>query len=391
MLRLLAGIFFLLVSVPVFSQTVRFEIHTLPAIHPAGSAVYIAGSFNGWNPQDEKYRFQTDTAGKYFLQFSLPFGKYEYKITRGGWDKVESFDNGTDIANRALATTAGDTYVSLAIVDWKDNWKTNPKRSTASKNVQVMDTSFFIPQLNRSRRIWVYLPENYHTGPKEYRWPVLYMHDGQNVFDASTSFAGEWGIDEYFDSTGYSHFIIVAIDNGGDKRMNEYSPFDNTLFGKGEGAAYTAFIVKTLKPHIDRKFRTLKDRKNTHIMGSSMGGLISLYAALKYPSVFGGAGIFSPSIWLCKPEIMTMIKARAKKVKANLYFYCGKQEAAMMVSDALGVFDGFINLSRSSCRISIKEEGKHNEEAWRKELPSALSWIKYGSAPKIGSTIERLH
>ncbi len=121
------------------------------------------------------------------------------------------------------------------------------------------------------------------------------MHDGQNVFDDSTSFAGEWGVDETLDSIS-SHgkeIIVVAVDHGGQKRINEYCPYDMEKFGKGEGNQYVDFLVKDLKPFIDKNYRTEKDKQNTFIAGSSMGGLISMYAVLKYPGVFGGAGVFS--------------------------------------------------------------------------------------------------
>jgi predicted alpha/beta superfamily hydrolase len=117
------------------------------------------------------------------------------------------------------------------------------------------------------------------------------MHDGQNVFDEATSAYGEWGVDEALDTLGtrYKEIMVVAIDNSGDKRINEYSPYDMEKYGKGEGDQYVDFLVQTLKPYIDKHYRTKKDEKNTFIAGSSMGGLISFYAILKYPKVFGGA------------------------------------------------------------------------------------------------------
>src|SRR4028118_338545 len=109
------------------------------------------------------------------------------------------------------------------------------KKSTATRNVKIISTNFYIPQLNRYRRIWIYLPESYASSRKKY--PVLYMHDGQNVFEDSTSFSGEWGVDETLDTLASktSECIVVAIDNGGDKRMNEYAPYNMERFGKGEG------------------------------------------------------------------------------------------------------------------------------------------------------------
>lgn len=251
--------------------------------------------------------------------------------------------------------------------------------STAGKYVEIADTAFLMPQLNRSRTIRIYLPEGYKSSKK--RYPVLYMHDGQNVFDNATSFAGEWGVDEFMDTVMQKRCIVVAIDNGGIKRMNEYCPFDFTLNpqnpkeNKGEGKAYTDFLVKTLKPFIDKKYRTLKSKGNTFIAGASMGGLISLYAVLAYPKVFAGAGIFSPSVWICKEELLALIKSRGKQVKSKLFFYCGKQEGKEMVPDMLAAFEALTGVSKSKMKTIIRDDGKHNEAAWRREFPLFYEWL----------------
>ncbi|MEQ1677303.1 MAG: alpha/beta hydrolase-fold protein [Chitinophagaceae bacterium] len=268
-----------------------------------------------------------------------------------------------------------------------------PFNSTASQNVSIIDTAFYIPQLNRKRRVLVYLPENYTTSGN-YRYPVLYMHDGQNVFDAATSFAGEWGVDEFLDTAFIKTCIVVAVDNGSDKRMNEYCPYDFTLNpnnpkgNKGEGKQYVDFLVKTLKPFIDKKYRTLKDSRNTFIAGASMGGLISLYAVLKYPKVFGGAGVFSPSVWICKEELLQLIKTTGRKVKSNIYFYCGKQEGPGMVPDMLKAFEALAKVSKSKIKVVIRDDGKHNEPTWRKEFPCGYVWMLYGAEPV---KIETMH
>src|SRR6187402_1954645 len=162
-------------------QKVRIEINSLPLNNPANSSIFIAGSFNSWNPQHKNFQFQKSEKG-YFLELSLNAGSYEYKITRGGWDKVESSKEGKDIGNRTLKVDA-NTNVQVSIEGWKDLFASTsqPRRSTANKNVRIIDTAFFIPQLKRIRRVWVYLPSSYNSSSKKY--PVLYMHDGQNVFD----------------------------------------------------------------------------------------------------------------------------------------------------------------------------------------------------------------
>ncbi|HNU15500.1 MAG TPA: alpha/beta hydrolase-fold protein, partial [Chitinophagaceae bacterium] len=226
MRKLFAVIIALTLSTVVKAQVARIEIKNIPVSNHASGVIYAAGSFNNWNPKDEKFKFQKDDTGNYFIELKLANGNYEYKITRGGWDKVECKKGGAEIANRVLKVES-DITIQITVEEWADNIPAKPKRSTASKNVKIIDTAFHIPQLNRMRRVLIYLPDNYATSGK--RYPVMYLHDGQNVFDDATSYAGEWGIDEYLDSTKASQCIVVAIDNGGNKRMNEYCTYDFTL------------------------------------------------------------------------------------------------------------------------------------------------------------------
>lgn len=365
----IAGI---VMSISIMAQTVHLEITQLPSYHPAGSDIYMAGSFNGWNPHDEKFKFNKDDKGHYFLNISLLEGSYEYKLTRGGWDKGECRAGGATYGNRTLkvSTDPGNDgkNIILAVEEWVDRYPSKPKVSTASKNVHILDTAFLIPQLNRTRRIWIYLPQDYSSNVSK-RFPVLYMHDGQNVFDDATAFAGEWGVDEYLDSLKEGQCIVVAVDHGGEKRMTELNPYDHEKFGKGEGKKYVVFLVKTLKPFIDKNYRTLPDWQNTGIAGSSMGGLISMYAVLRYPEIFGKAGIFSPSFWITDKKIFTDIKKRGANVNSFIYLYGGKQEGGQMVIDIVKAIETFPPVSKVKIVSGIREEGQHNEARWRLEFP----------------------
>ncbi len=368
-----------LISISLASQQkIRIEINSLPANDPANSSIFIAGSFNSWNPQKKDYQFQKNEKG-YFLEISLNTGSYEYKITRGGWDKVECTKDGKDVGNRILKVVANEN-IEINIEGWKDLFASSsqPKKSTANKNVRIIDTAFFIPQLSRTRRVWIYLPPSYNNSTKKY--PVLYMHDGQNVFDDATSFSGEWGVDEAIDTLGLKtkECIVIGVDNGGDKRLNEYCPYDFSLQGgqkgKGEGDLYLQFLAKTLKPFIDKKYRTLKDSKNTFTAGSSMGGLISMYAVLEYPKIFGGAGVFSPAFWV-GPKIFDDIKAKGKKVNGKIYFYAGDAEGETMVPMTIRAFNEMHRVSKSKMVEVIRAAGKHNEPRWRIEFPLFYEWL----------------
>jgi alpha-glucosidase len=354
-------------------HSVRFVISSRPLKNSNDNNLFIAGSFNGWNPRDKNYQFQKNDEGNYFLGTKLEDGNYEFKITRGGWDKVECKKGGADIQNRSFKLTS-DTTINMTVEEWADNIEKKPGVSTASKNVHIIDTAFLIPQLNRTRRVLIYLPPDYTAAKKHF--PVLYMHDGQNIFDDLTSFAGEWNVDETLDSISNhrKEMIVVAIDHGGSKRINEYCPYDMEKFGEGEGDKYVDFLVKTLKPFVDKNYRTLKTKQNTFIAGSSMGGLISMYAVLKYPRVFGGAGIFSPSFWV-GPKIFDDIKARGGKVNSKIYFYCGGQEGENMQPYTEKAFSEMRKVSNSKMVCIIRPDGKHSEWVWKEEFPLFYLWL----------------
>ncbi|UGS22848.1 alpha/beta hydrolase [Flavobacterium channae] len=229
------------------------------------------------------------------------------------------------------------------------------------------------PQLKTSKKIWMYLPHNYETSEKKY--PVLYMHDAQNLFDAKTSYAGEWRIDETLDSLK-AEIIVVGIEHGNEKRLDELTPFPNKEYGGGNANAYLDFIVNQLKPYIDSNYRTKTNKMNTAIGGSSLGGLVSYYAILKYPEIFGKAMVFSPSFWF--NEEMYSLTENAKKLKTKLYFMCGDSESETMVSD-MDKMTHLVNEKRCTCMHLTKKVvvtgGKHNENLWAKEFGKAYLWL----------------
>ncbi|HEX8561344.1 MAG TPA: alpha/beta hydrolase-fold protein [Flavobacterium sp.] len=244
-------------------------------------------------------------------------------------------------------------------------------QSTATKQVSCFEIAS--PELQTSKRIWVYLPKSYATSKK--RYPVLYMHDAQNLFDSKTSFGGEWNVDEKLDSIS-ADVIIIGIEHGNDKRIDELTPFPNEKYGGGKADAYIDFIVKTLKPAVDVRYRTKTNARNTGIMGSSLGGLVSLYAAVKHSDTFGKAGVFSPSFWFSE-EIYHYISAR-KKLKAKIYFLAGDSESDDMVSDLEKMYS-LIDTKRCDClnlsKKKIVKEGQHNEKLWRENFLNAYLWM----------------
>ena len=375
MRRLFAFIIFIICFSKAHAQyTVRIIVNNIGA--KPNDDIYIAGNFNNWNPADKDSKLKPFAGGRRIIVFnSVDTGHYEFKFTRGSWDKAETTAKGEEIENRIL-DIKGDTSLELSIGGWKDNYPDKPKPNTASANVHVIDTAFYMPQLDRYRRIWIYLPPSYNT-QKNKAYPVLYMHDGQNLFNEQTAFDKEWGVDECLDTLSTQlnkECIVVGIDNGGDKRMSEYNPYDDDKYGKGEGKQYLEFIATTLKSYIDKNYRTQKDAQHTFIAGSSMGGLISMYALVEYPDVFGAAGIFSPSFWLV-PQLYTDVANTKWQKKFRIYFYAGQKESAAMVRD----MQRMVNIIKAKNCCQMQDVtfplGQHNEKYWREEFDDFYRWL----------------
>ncbi|MBP9883512.1 MAG: alpha/beta hydrolase [Chitinophagales bacterium] len=248
-----------------------------------------------------------------------------------------------------------------------------------------MYTSFVIAEAKVTRRIWIYLPKDYPVSGKSY--PVLYMQDGQNLFDVKSSFSGEWEIDEYMDSI-QEPCIVVGIDNGGETRINEYNPNDTESHGAGMGKEYLQRLVDILKPYVDQNFRTKPEPAFTAIAGSSLGGLITFYAALYHPEVFGHAGIFSPSFWIV-PDIgsQVMEKAKGRHRAQRFYFYGGGKEGAEMEAN-INLVSGLVRKNLDAeVTVVIAEKGTHSESSWRKMFPDFYVWLAAGfyETPPVSS------
>ena len=256
----------------IFAQ-VTIQIDTVPEYYtPVRDTIFLSGSFNSWNPSDTAYCMNKLPDGTFQFTLNASTGDtIEYKFTRGNLNTIETQADGSVLPNRTFIFSNG-LNINCNIENWADMVGSH----TATGNLRIVDLDFFMPQLNRSRRIWAYLPKDYYTSSNYY--PVVYMQDGQSLFDELYSGFGEWGVDEsmeaLFDSFSPTA-IIVGVDNGGIERINEYSPWVNLQFGGGQGYEYADFLVNSLKPYIDSTLRTMPERNNTAIMGSSLGGLVS--------------------------------------------------------------------------------------------------------------------
>ncbi|NGZ87882.1 alpha/beta hydrolase [Duganella sp. SAP-35] len=235
---------------------------------------------------------------------------------------------------------------------------------------------FASPQLGNSRKLRIYLPPGYDANPRQ-RYPVLYMHDGQNLFDANTAaFGVAWDIgltmDKLIASGAITPAIVVGIDNTKD-RIDEYTPCCDAKNGGGKIDAYMAFIVDTVKPWADANLRTLKDREHTAIMGSSLGGIASVYIAQKHPEIFSSAGGVSSSFWWNEESFVKNVPA-----KQPVRFYLDAGTEGDGLDDTRKMRDAMLAKGyrlNQDLYYHEAEGGSHNEKSWSARAHLPLTWF----------------
>ncbi|MEY4902672.1 MAG: hypothetical protein RLZZ292_487 [Bacteroidota bacterium] len=342
--------------------------------------VYLTGNFNNWRTDEDQFRLQREGEGNYAFSFpenlDLPH-PLEYKYIRGGWENVELDEFGNHTPNRCVNQPSGS--VTDVVPRWrKDGLEYNPALLPMP---EIITEEFEMPQLGKKRRISILLPHNYHAETQR-RYPVIYLQDGQNLFNDHAPY-GNWQVNKklaVLSEQGKGDVIIVAIDHGGSERIAEYTPsYANTRFGTGLGKKYARFMADTLKPYIDKNYRTLSDREHTGIGGSSMGGLISIYAGLMYPEEFSKLMIFSPSLWVTPKIYFEAINFFQPSGKTKIYLYVGGKEGKSTVENVERFKEVLerrgMDGSPIDFELSIDPEGQHNEERWGREFPKALEWL----------------
>jgi len=341
--------------------------------------VYITGNFNSWNPRDPRFQLKKLDPNSYSIDIDsqlLP-DQIEYKFTKGGWENVELDPYGSITPNRKAEKTDGK--VKSIVEKWRLNW--GPFKKEFFPIAEIISEEFYIPQLDRYRKVWALLPYDYYVSNKSY--PVLYLQDAQNLFNEGSGY-GNWEIDKklsILSEYGRGDVIIIAIEHGSEERIKEYI-FDNDNIANGsEGKKYIRFITDTLKPFVDEHYRTKKDRDNTGIGGSSLGALISIYSGFLYPEVYSKLLIFSPSLWVEPNNNFPMMNFRTP-FKTKIYLYGGGQEGSKMVK-RIRVFEEYLkrwekkNLFDFEFKTSINPEGTHSEFYWSQEFPRAIEWLFY--------------
>jgi predicted alpha/beta superfamily hydrolase len=246
--------------------------------------------------------------------------------------------------------------------------------------------------LGLERRVWVYLPPMYGEEP-ERRFPVLYMHDGQNVFDGATAFlAGkEWEADEaaerLIEEGRIEALIIVAVDNGGARRLDEYTPTaDEQYGGGGEAERHGRMLIEELKPWVDETFRTRPGREDTAIAGSSLAGLSSLWVGLSHPDTFGKIAALSPTAFWADDHILRFIESLPTKPATLIWADMGTAEGSRGLGGVRRLRDTLVakGWEEGVDLTYVEAEGEiHNEVAWARRLPAILEFLFPAEPPAL--------
>lgn len=354
---------------------------TLNTAEKDNRPIFITGNFNKWNPKDYDFQLTILDENTYSIDIEdqLLGDDIEYKFTKGGWENVELDQYGNITPNRKVKKKSATT--NDFVEKWRFNW--GPFKDEFFPIVEVISEEFYIPQLDRYRKVWALLPYDYYISDKKY--PVLYLQDAQNLFNEGSAY-GNWEIDKKLSilaEYGRGDVIVIAVEHGSEDRIKEYI-FDNDNVANGsEGKKYIRFVTDTLKPFIDEHYRTKKDRENTGIGGSSLGALISLYSGFLYPEVYSKLLIFSPSLWIEPNNNFPMMSFRVP-FKTKIYLYGGEQEGAKMVK-RIQVFENYLkrwekkNLFDFEFKTNINPDGEHSEFYWSQEFPRAIEWLFYNN------------
>lgn len=372
---------------PAASAPTRAHVSFLieaPATTPAGSTLCISGNaseLGNWSGSGLKL---VATKGRHYAATLdlAPGTSIEFKVTRGSWDTVEKSATGEEIANRQW-TVQGDDTVRVSVAKWRDQTasRVTVRHSTRTGDVRVL--SAFPSKFVKARDVLVWLPPGYANDPKR-RYPVLYCHDGNNMLDDSTSFVGEWKLDEtaarLIAEKRIEPFIAVCVYNT-DARIAEYTPVADSGHGGGKGGDYARFIIEELKPAIDKNYRTAKSPARTGVLGSSLGGLISLAIGFDHPEVFGLVGAVSPSVWWADGAMIKRATEAPKSLRVWLDIGSAEGDSPLGASRTVhgveATRDALLKagLRDSQVHFEVIEGAHHNEAAWSARLDRILEFL----------------
>lgn len=236
-----------------------------------------------------------------------------------------------------------------------------------------------IPKINRRRKVWAFLPSDYFFN-LEKRYPVIYFNDGQNIFEGwKAAFGKSWEVHQTMQklsNLNISQSILIGIEHGKKYRKREYLPFDEFNNFSYEGNAYSDFIANELKEYVDKNLRTLPNRENNAIIGSSLGGLNALFTGFKHQDIFSKVGVFSPSLWAA-PPIFSLIERVGKHYPTKFYLSVGSKEGKHTIEQVGWLYNtlmkaGFLS---QDVQMNLVKDGKHDEHLWQSEFSNFYQWI----------------
>ncbi|MFY0562386.1 alpha/beta hydrolase-fold protein [Archangium lansingense] len=360
----------------------------VPETTPPGDSIWLSGNhekLGNWNGAGVKLYKAVNSSYATVLSFD-PNTSLEFKATRGSWETVEQTAGGVDVPNHTHKTGSGFSLVTITVEGWRVYV---PPVPVLTGNIKYLRDVTPTNELLKKRDVIIWLPPDYDTNTTR-RYPVLYMHDGQNLMDATTAYAGEWGVDEtaqkLVETNKVEPLIIVGIYNTSDRGPEYTQVPDETqpeVDGKNGGRAdlYGQFIFEELKPRIDSEYRTKPEAEFTGMAGSSLGGLVTMYLGTKHSDKFTRAGVISPSVFWGQNDILTKVDALTAKPPLRIWLDIGTEEGGSgqetvettrLLHDEL-VGEGWV--LDNDLKYTEVAGGGHNEASWAARFGDILKYL----------------
>lgn len=380
---------------PLEVPTVRFVVRT----NPVSGTLYLTGNFNDWEPGERAFAFERTVELPNSVLWSLDIERghlgpppIEFKFTRGTWDSVETDGAFEQVPNRVITPAQLENWPDevIYVLDFRvpafedqrvGAFATGPPSRSVVGRLERLELES--EPLGNTRAVSVWLPPGYDAPANaELRYPVLYLQDGQNLFDGTRSFSGkEWRVDEtctrLIEEERIPPIVVVGIDNAGLARAPEYNPPEmNFPGGPGRGDRYVDFLVQELLPAVERRYRVAREPASRALGGSSFGANISLYAAMRAPDTFGALLLESPSVGHQGGVMLELVRGHASW-PLRIAIGVGQAEPDRFVESVVELEQLLKErgLGPDELLLVISPDAGHDEQAWAERLPAELEFL----------------